>query len=78
MCAIPVFAAEAGERTSPALGWEHSDFAWCDAEACLERIRFRGLRDGLAAVREAITESRQPAPELRLFQASVPQSVDES
>ena len=78
VCAIPVFAAEAGERTSPALGWEHSDFGWYDAEACLERIRFRGLRDGLAAVREAITESRQPAPELRLFQESVPQSVDES
>ena len=67
VCAIPVFAAEAGERTSPILTWEHSDFGWYDAEKCLERIRFRGLRDGLAAVRETITESREPAPELRLF-----------
>ena len=67
VCAIPVFAAEAGEHTSPSLTWEHSDFGWYDAEKCLERIRFRGLRDGLAAVRETITESREPAPELRLF-----------
>ena len=43
VCAIPVFAA-AAQRASPALGWEHSDFGWYDAEACLERIRFRGLR----------------------------------
>ena len=67
VCAIPVFAAEAGERTSPILTWEHSDFGWYDAGACLERIRFRGLRDGLAAVRETIMESREPPPELRLF-----------
>lgn len=63
---IPVFAAEAGERTSPILTWEHSEFAWCEAEACLERVRFRGLREGLAAVRETVAEARKPAQELRL------------
>ena len=67
VCTIPVFAAEAGEGTRPILTWEHSEFAWLDAEACLERIRFRGLRSGLAAVRETVTEARKPAPELRLF-----------
>ena len=38
-----------------------------DAGTCLDRLRFRGLRDGLTAVREAVTEAREPAPELRLF-----------
>ena len=67
VCTIPVFAAEAGEGTNPILTWEHSEFAWCGAEACLERIRFRGLRDGLAAVEETVTEAVGPTPELRLF-----------
>ena len=67
VCTIPVFAAEAGEGTSPTLTWEHSEFGWYDAGTCLERLRFRGLRDGLTAVREAVTEAREPAPELRLF-----------
>ena len=67
VCTIPVFAAEAGERASPILTWEHSEFGWFDARTCLERLRFRGLLDGLAAVREAVTEARAPAPELRLF-----------
>ena len=67
VCTIPVFVAEAGEGTSPILTWEHSEFAWHGAESCLERIRFRGLRDGLAAVREAVTDTAEPTPELRLF-----------
>ena len=67
VCVIPVFVAEAGAGTSPVLTREHSEFGWYDAEGCLDRIRFRGLRDGLAAVRETVTESRTPAPELRLF-----------
>ena len=67
VCTIPVFVAKAGEGTSPILTWEHSDFAWYSANECLERLRFRGLREGLAAVRETVTEAREPAPELRLF-----------
>ena len=67
VCTIPVFVAEAVDGTSPILTWEHSEFAWCGAEACLERIRFRGLRDGLAAVRETVTEAGEPTPDLRLF-----------
>ena len=31
------------------------------------RSRSEGLRDGLAAVRETVTEAREPVPELRLF-----------
>ena len=67
VCTIPVFVVEAGEGTSPVLTWEHSEYAWHNAEGCLERIRFRGLRDGLTAVRETVTEAAEPAPELRLF-----------
>ena len=67
VCTIPVFAAEAGEGTSPILTREHSEFAWHGAEACRERVRFRGLRDGLTAVRETVSEAAEPAPELRLF-----------
>ena len=67
VCTIPVFVAEAGESTSPILTGEHSAFAWCGAKDCLERLRFRGLPDGLAAVRETVTEARELAPELRLF-----------
>ena len=62
-----MFAAVAGEGTSPILTWEHSEFGWYDAGTCLERLRFRGLGSGLTAEREAITEAREPAPELRLF-----------
>ena len=62
VCTIPVFVAEAGEGTSPILTWEHSEFAWHGAEACLERIRFRGLRDSLTAVRETVTEAAEPSP----------------
>ena len=67
VCTIPVFAAEAVDGTIPILTWEHSEFGWYDAATCLDRIRFRGLRDGLANVRESITEGGEPAPELRLF-----------
>ena len=67
VCVIPVFAAEATAGTSPILTWEHSAYGWYDAEACLERVGFRGLRDGLAAVRENVTERLEPDRALRIL-----------
>lgn len=64
---IPVFAAEVKDPVSLVLSWEHCDYCWLRAERCLERVRFRGLKEGLLAVRTYISEVATPADELRLF-----------
>ncbi len=64
---IPVFAAEVEGRDSLVLGWEHCDYFWLQAEKCLERVRFRGLKDGLLVVRTYVSEVATPGDELRLF-----------
>jgi ADP-ribose pyrophosphatase YjhB (NUDIX family) len=65
---IAVYAAEVTEvpvRLDPS---EHSEFAWLPAEECVNRVHYRGLKDGLRSVAEYVTEVSAPARELCLFQ----------
>jgi hypothetical protein len=64
---VPVFAAEVPEPGSVELSWEHSECGWFTAVECLDRIRFRGLRDGLEWTRRHISESREDADLLKLL-----------
>lgn len=64
---IPVFAAEVASPEDVHLSWEHSEFEWLSASECLNRVNFRGLKEGLRSVCEYITESPRPARELRLI-----------
>lgn len=45
---------------------EHKKHRWATAEEFGDLIGFRGLKDGLASVREYVTEADPPLPELRL------------
>jgi hypothetical protein len=63
---ITVFAAEAAAgdvRLDPA---EHAEHRWCSYEEASALVTFRGLKDGLASVREFVTGRAVPMPELRL------------
>jgi hypothetical protein len=45
---------------------EHADYRWCGHEEARRLVNFRGLREGLASVREYVTERDPPLRELRL------------
>ena len=65
---ITVYAVEVdpepvGVRLNPE---EHAEYVWLPYAAALERVRYRGLKDGLRSVREYVTDVPDPAPELRL------------
>lgn len=65
---VSVFAAEvAGAveivRLDPA---EHAECAWLPYEVALDRVHYRGLKEGLRSTREYVTGAASPALELRL------------
>ena len=64
---LPVFAAQVPGPKAIPLSWEHSEFGWYSAAECMERLRFRGLKDGLRWAREYVTEVASPLPELRVL-----------
>jgi hypothetical protein len=67
MQAIGVYAAEVEDaivRLDPS---EHSEFAWLSREKCLDRVHYRGLKDGLRSVHDYITGVEEPAKELCLY-----------
>ena len=64
---VPVFAAEVEGPSDVSLSWEHSDFGWYTAEKCLERIKFRGLIEGLQAVRKYVAEVDEPHGAYRIL-----------
>ena len=67
MQVIGVYAAEvtgAEVRLDPS---EHFECAWLPYAACLDRVHYRGLKDGLRSVQEYVTGPASPARELRLF-----------
>ena len=67
MQAIGVYAAEVDDgdvRLEPSA---HSECEWLPFETCLERVHFRGLKDGLRSVHEYITGAAVPARELCLY-----------
>jgi hypothetical protein len=69
MQAIAVYAAEVDDaevRLDPS---EHSEYSWLSFDTCLERVHYRGLKDGLRSVHEYITGVEAPAKELCLYVA---------
>ena len=69
MQAIGVYAAEVADDVVDLDPAEHSEFAWLSREECLERVHYRGLKDGLRSVHEYITGVAEPAKELCLYVA---------
>jgi hypothetical protein len=67
MQAIGVYAAEVDEAPVRFAPSEHSQYAWLPLEECLERVHFRGLKDGLRSVHEYVTGVKEPAKELCLY-----------
>lgn len=45
---------------------EHAEAAWLSYEAALDRVHYRGLRDGLRSTQAYVTGVADPAPQLRL------------
>jgi hypothetical protein len=66
---IGVYAAEVTMGRVHLEPAEHSDYQWLSVDACLERVHYRGLKDGLRSVHEYITGVSAPAKELCLYQA---------
>jgi len=63
---IGVYAAETGSETVKLDPEEHSQAGWYSSDECLERIHFRGLKEGLRSVCEYVTGPVKPAAELQL------------
>jgi hypothetical protein len=70
MQAIGVYAAEVLDADVGLEPSEHSEYAWLPYDACLERVHYRGLKDGLRSVQEYITGLQDPAKELCLHVAA--------
>ncbi len=64
---IGVYAAEVQDAKVLLRPQEHSDFGWYTMAECLERVHYRGLKDGLRSVNEYVTGVREAAPELCLY-----------
>ena len=67
MQAIAVFAAEVLESQVTLSASEHAEFGWFTLEDCLERVHYRGLKDGLRSVHDYVTGVKSPAKELCLY-----------
>ena len=66
---IGVYAAEVADTPVRLEAAAHSESAWLPYEAALDRVHYRGLKDGLRSVHEYITSPERPAPELCLYTA---------
>ncbi len=69
MQAIGVYAAEVEDAIVRLEPSEHSEFAWLSREKCLDRVHYRGLKDGLRSVHDYVTGIKAPAQELCLYVA---------
>lgn len=65
---VSVFAAEVAPATDAVVldPAEHAEFAWLPFEAALDRVHYRGLKDGLRSTQEYVTGLPEAAPQLRL------------
>jgi NUDIX domain len=63
---IAVFAARVDADAVTLDADEHSEYRWCRYDEALRLVNFRGLKEGLASVREYVTERQAPLAELRL------------
>jgi hypothetical protein len=64
---IGVYAADVADAAVRLDPGEHSEYAWLPYETCLDRVHYRGLKDGLRSVQEYVTGPASPAGELRLL-----------
>jgi len=71
MQVIGVYAAEVQQVDIQLQPEEHSDYRWYTIEECLERVHYRGLKEGLQSVQDYITGVQEPAAELCLYRNSV-------
>lgn len=67
MQAIGVYAAEVTDAPVQLEPSEHSEYGWFSFDQCLERVHYRGLKDGLRSVHEYVTGAASPALELCLY-----------
>ena len=63
---IAVYAARVEEVEVSLRPEEHADYRWCGHDEARRLVSYRGLKEGLASVREYVTERDPPLPELRL------------
>lgn len=66
---IGVYAAEVEDAPVRLTPSEHSESGWFPYESCLEKVHYRGLKDGLRSVHEYVTGTNDPAKELCLYGA---------
>ena len=64
---IGVYAAEVLESVVRLDAAEHAEAQWLPLEECLQRVHYRGLKDGLRSVHEYVTGVAAPARELCLY-----------
>jgi hypothetical protein len=63
---IAVYAAPVGRVAVTLRPEEHAECRWCAYDEALRLVNYRGLKEGLASVREYVTERDPPLRELRL------------
>ncbi len=68
---IGVYAAEVQQVDVQLEPEENSDYGWYTMDECLERVHYRGLKEGLRSVHDYVTGVQEPAPELCLYRKSV-------
>lgn len=68
MQGIGVYAAEVPDAPVTLDPTEHSEYGWYSFEECLERVHYRGLKEGLRSVQDYITGLPDPAKELCLYE----------
>lgn len=63
---IAVYAARVDATDVTLSPEEHAEFRWCGYEEAQRLVNYRGLKKGLASVRDYVTERDPPLRELRL------------
>jgi len=64
---IGVYAAEVQQVDIQLESEEHSEYGWYTVDECLERVHYRGLKEGLQSVHDYVTGVQEPAAELCLY-----------
>lgn len=67
---IGVYAAEVQQFDVQLEPEENSDYGWYTIDECLERVHYRGLKEGLHSVHDYVTGVQEPTPELCLYRKS--------
>jgi hypothetical protein len=63
---IAVYAARVDATDVTLDPGEHAEYRWCGYDEAQRLVNYRGLKEGLASVREYVTERASPLRELRL------------